>query len=676
VHSALDYVRQLLKKLVADLIALVTKKWVLQIGASMLSGTAAGSALATEAGTLGNGSFAGSILNGGLSTITGGSSLWGSISSYGALGSYASTASAYGAAGAGAEAAVGFGTEAAATYGGIGSTISTAIAAVPVWGWIVAAIGAVAYAIRDKGENWKAQVGFGSPAQAYATNGVFGPEGFHNIAGDDRLNSALQAFMASTHSLDTGLATHLSATQMDPIRTNLQSQNAREFAFPRGDDTAAEQLTLDYLQRKYGTIFDQIDTKFAAFIRGYTGKSEDLVTQITQFATLLDQIDQSGLKGLNITSLRAIAGEGGDLGATLTALAQGFAQLRDSFTSDAEKMAGAQGLVSQTFKDLGIAVPDSMEAFRNLIDSIDFSTDSGVQLYNALNRVAPAFIAVQNAAQQMLDTFHSSLATLFGGTYTSGQKTSQILAQIDALRQMVPAIAALASASDILTVLANVDAASLQQVYDELASNPAAQALYAQIIALYAAMHQATTTTGTVATGITDLSGGLSNLASQLDAARASVAAYLKSLLLNTQLTPLSPMDQLAVAQSQYQQTLTAAQGGNVDAINGLGASADTYLKLARQIFASSSAYNAIFQQVYNQLAGVAGPGTPTLDSALQAALPAGGAKLASSADIADVKYLLNAILTNGIVVRDTSVPAQTAAIVNQIRKQTPVPLP
>jgi hypothetical protein len=61
--SAIDYLRQLLKQLLAEMIAIFAKRWILSLGASMTSGVAS-AALSTAAGTAGQGTLAGSLTSG------------------------------------------------------------------------------------------------------------------------------------------------------------------------------------------------------------------------------------------------------------------------------------------------------------------------------------------------------------------------------------------------------------------------------------------------------------------------------------------------------------------------------------------------------------------------------------------------------------------------------------
>lgn len=67
-------------------------------------------------------------------------------------------------------------------------------------------------------------------------------------------------------------------------------------------------------------------------------------------------------------------------------------------------------------------------------------------------------------------------------------------------------------------------------------------------------------------------------------------------------LSPLTATQRLQEARSQYESTLAKAQSGDADARDQLTQKADTYLKQAREYFASSGNYTNIFDTVYGAL--------------------------------------------------------------------------
>lgn len=84
----------------------------------------------------------------------------------------------------------------------------------------------------------------------------------------------------------------------------------------------------------------------------------------------------------------------------------------------------------------------------------------------------------------------------------------------------------------------------------------------------------------------------------QIVSARGGLRGFLQSTLLDTGLTPLDPMQRLGLAQREYESILQLSQGGDLGAVSRLGGAADTYLRIARELFASSGAYVDIFNRV------------------------------------------------------------------------------
>lgn len=91
----------------------------------------------------------------------------------------------------------------------------------------------------------------------------------------------------------------------------------------------------------------------------------------------------------------------------------------------------------------------------------------------------------------------------------------------------------------------------------------------------------------------------------------AGIQDFLDSILLNSELTTLTPEQQLQEAQRQFAAALAAAQGGNVDALNSLPGLAQTLLENARGFFSSGDQYQAIFDGVRDSMAGLFGVGAP-----------------------------------------------------------------
>ena len=157
-RGGMDYAKNELKQLAQQLLAFFAKKWFLQVVAGGTFGSTAAGAAGSALNSMGT-SAIGSALGGGGSVLGSAGNMIGGA--FGAGGIYG-TAGAYGAAlgttsiGAGSQAALlaaqtaEFGAEGLAltgsAAGGVAGGITSALAAIPVWGWIaIAALAAYAY---------------------------------------------------------------------------------------------------------------------------------------------------------------------------------------------------------------------------------------------------------------------------------------------------------------------------------------------------------------------------------------------------------------------------------------------------------------------------------------------------------------------------------------------------
>ena len=452
-------------------------------------------------------------------------------------------------------------------------------------GWAalaVSAVAAVAYAFRDKGENWRAQFGFGANAmEPYSTQGVFGTEGFAQIQGQDAFARAMQEFMAGTQELDQVLARHLSADSIDRIVASLAGPYATradgqpsEFAFGRGQEAeAAAQLTLEYLQKKYGTIFDEIDGTFADFIRSYTGKSEDLLAEIGAFVSILDQLTRLDIPGLDVSALRAMARDGEALGDTFARVSGEMSTMREQFLTDAEKLNLAQEALSGLFGDmaaLGMRAPADNAAWLDLFESLDLGTEAGRELHDRMVALAPAMLAVGDAAAQaaadslaaastMLASFDSVMGQLRGSPYTRNIMQGQLDTALGTF-QSVNAWSQGMSLDALMGQLLTITREDFQAYGADM------QALITQILGLY----QSLTSLSDPITAITDTVGpAITALAPIIDTA-AIAADHLNSKLgLLAQIYELNGDAVSAAAIKEHQRAIALEEIRRQDAAAG-----------------------------------------------------------------------------------------------------------
>jgi tape measure domain-containing protein len=116
---------------------------------------------------------------------------------------------------------------------------------------------------------------------------------------------------------------------------------------------------------------------------------------------------------------------------------------------------------------------------------------------------------------------------------------------------------------------------------------------------------QLTSSTGTFGGGLSDVQDQLGQTFEQWQQGLKGVQDFLQGLLTNTQLTTLTPQQQLAAAQAAYQTTLAKAQGGDATALQALPQLAQTFLQQARGYYSSGDAYQSIFDALQKDLGGL-----------------------------------------------------------------------
>lgn len=123
--------------------------------------------------------------------------------------------------------------------------------------------------------------------------------------------------------------------------------------------------------------------------------------------------------------------------------------------------------------------------------------------------------------------------------------------------------------------------------------------------------------------GAASTSSANNSLASSATNAADALKAFAQSLTQNSQLTALTPMQQLQSAQAYYQQTTAAAEAGDQTALGNEQAAAQAYLTALRAEYGSAGPYGADFQAVIQTLEQLAAKfGTGGLGTGNTGAIP------------------------------------------------------
>ncbi|MBK5004149.1 tape measure protein [Pseudomonas sp. S32] len=279
----------------------------------------------------------------------------------------------------------------------------------------------------------------------------------------------------------------------------------------------------------------------------------------------------------------------------------------EAFFSETERADKTLSAVRQQFKDMNVVLPETRDAYRKVVESLDLTTDTGQQMYLTLigaagnaaqaydileARAASAAQAVQEAAARVAATLESNVTAALGSVQraVNAQKTAlteAYNAQTASLNDMSQT--AQKNVSDLTSVSTSLGNAMKALRGD---SDDAVKMLRAQALAtLNSAM--ATVRAGKSLTGVTGLEDALSvvsqnntnayasleaysrdqgrtaNIVSQLEAANGKqlTAAEQSVQSLQIRIEQAKKSYDLQIAQYDAQLTLAQAQ---IDALNGV----------------------------------------------------------------------------------------------------------
>lgn len=366
---------------------------------------------------------------------------------------------------------------------------------------------------------------------------------------------------------------------------------------PRSDEDLRQafgELFASVLQDQVAMLFDAGgDQKLAEYVRSLTGSTDEIVQNISELVGSIAGLKALDLKGLDIHALMAWQREGESVGEAFQRVATAWGDFQNAFLSDDDKLAMAWTSLLDTFGEFGYAVPDSNQAFLDLVASLDLSTEAGRAAFDAFHASIPTFQAVQNAVTSMVNGI---IENLRGPMDPQTALNAQL-----AIFQGNNAWTRGMSLNDIMGALLTITPEDLA------AYIRAGQGTnISEISRLYRLIQGGG--------GGSGMGGGgtppdVEALWKMVDAANAARDAFeewkkglkdwLDGLLVDKSLSPLDPMERLKAAKKLYEDAL-ANQGD----VQGAGR---TYLQIARELFGSSTAYIDIFKSVYDQVSGVIG---------------------------------------------------------------------
>lgn len=246
---------------------------------------------------------------------------------------------------------------------------------------------------------------------------------------DDQTSSALQDTYDTTRESVETLFDRLGVTMNDAVLDGLDIAATQISTQGR----TAEEIQED-IKKWFATISDQmvgaITDATGSDLAGYS--FEDL----TKFVNNLYSVNDA-LRYLD-TKMFEVSVSGGHLAESLSAAAGGLDVLQknaatyyDAFFSDAEKTADTIDSVTRAFQNVGATLPATREGFRDIVESLDLTTEAGQSMFTTMMSLA----GQADNYYKILETQANNLAQLVQQTLTNNLNTAFATAQRSIAKQ-------------------------------------------------------------------------------------------------------------------------------------------------------------------------------------------------------------------------------------------------
>ncbi|MCT8514911.1 hypothetical protein KZO79_08650 [Chromohalobacter sp. TMW 2.2271] len=422
----------------------------------------------TGAPTSYSGGFAGSATSGMSAASNGTSYFGGSTSNFGGASGLASIGTSYVGSYVGSEIGSAVSDKQAnSNYGQMAGTAIGTYFGGPIGAGIGSAIGSIVDTVfgsggsdldiammrrqSKEGTNWD----HGIVAQGALGAVGFQDDGSHEVADLWDIDEA-QKLVDGIAALDTQLASLADTPeQLQQMQDAVLASNRHGIEGHYGE-TSNPGDVLGRLTSRYKGIIDNLDSEFEPLLMGFDGTSDKLVALATMLDTVetsvgdnaaamaevrsqlnasddivgtaQDLVAQAQAMGVlsdaaehlnltfNSTSRGALeaAGSMAELVGGIDTLSALQSQYYDAFYTDAEKRARLEDDLQERFDDLGLAMPDTTEGFRDLVEAQNLMTEAGREQYAALLNLVPTMSDYISVTEQASDALEQQMSRLQG----------------------------------------------------------------------------------------------------------------------------------------------------------------------------------------------------------------------------------------------------------------------
>lgn len=221
-----------------------------------------------------------------------------------------------------------------------------------------------------------------------------------NAAFDDENAKALQAqvdtVQGSIKTIYGSLGVAVSDATLDAVNLAIQRIDTKG-------------LSEEQIEEKIQEVFEKYGDALSVAVGGI---GFELSASLAQVQGLLEPLGKAfdifGSDGATLSEnlLEASANAAQaltDMAGGMEALGQKTSAFYDRFFTEQEKLASIQAQVDATFAQMGLSIPATDDAFKQLVLSQDLMTEAGREAYNSLLDIAPQFDALTDAAQDAAD---------------------------------------------------------------------------------------------------------------------------------------------------------------------------------------------------------------------------------------------------------------------------------
>lgn len=229
---------------------------------------------------------------------------------------------------------------------------------------------------------------FGAAADSLAQQGFAGLEDFQSV-GEGYYETLIK------------VATGVEQAKYFTDRLNVTAVEYTDILNKQGD-VAAEIVRQSVLLNE---STKDIKGGFYDLVNSFDGTAEELTDFVLTLRDLQDQLFMTGKNADYLTSAM-ILGAGG-----LDSLASGLDAYFEML-SPAEQAAELTRRLTNEFAIFGKELPSDVKAFRDLVSSIDISTEAGQKLYGQIIALAPEFNDLQDAIKKANDDVNALVKSL------------------------------------------------------------------------------------------------------------------------------------------------------------------------------------------------------------------------------------------------------------------------